>query len=178
MSESSLEIRNRISSPEKITEKLSDTAESVRDYSRLQVGFWKMLPMLGLETQGRGGYSDQARWLYEYGVYRVNSNDKASGMIGTYVDCESGEILRLGGALKLDSLATDEQVIEAWMSRGGRTFDAESIVASYFDSVDRTGPETTDGKTAAQAIEWRREIAGRLGLKAVYQRLVVDNATN
>lgn len=170
MTELSPEIKNRISSPEIITAKLSDSAESIRDLSRLHVGLWRMLPMLGLEAQGRGGFSVQNRLLYEYGVYRVNGNEKAEGMFGTYIDCESGEIVNLRGKLTLDDVATDERVIEAWLSRGGRTFDAEGIVTSFINSVNSRGPETTDGKTAEQAIEWRQEIASKLGLKAIFQR--------
>lgn len=151
---------------EEINNELSGVAQSVRVFSRSQVDTWRQLPYLALQADGNNGYSSFNKKLYTYGMLQVAG--KSEGLYGTYVDCESGDILSLYGELDLERVATDVQVVQAWLPEGD-TFNAQKWLEKY--RANAVEPHSGLAARSEQDVrEWRHNLARELGLLSIFRR--------
>jgi hypothetical protein len=155
----------------------AEFAEVIRDSSRDQVGYWRQLPLLGLLRWGNVGvYSTEDVTLYEKGIISVDATNSSHRLFGTYVDCESGDILFVpDGHFAGRQPANDKLVIKAWLSQvANRGIDAREIVGSYkTDVAQQRKPKNKDMdlETHLGILTPRRlAIAKKLGLRATFRR--------
>lgn len=138
---------------------ITELAESIRAVTKEQVETWRLLPYLALRAQGISGFQDTAYHMYQYGMLRVGGGD-AVGLFGTFIDCESGDVQSLRGPSDLGKLATDIQVVEAWLPSGD-AFDAQKQLERYQESANRPFDSEAHERTVR---EWQDNEVETLGL--------------
>lgn len=142
---------------------VAELAGGIRTYSQDQVDTWRLLPRLALMADGNGGYTSFASKIYEFGMLHVDGD--SGGLHGTFVDCATGNIVRQSGELDPEALASDEDVIRAWLPKGEK-FDAGKVLTDF--QQEAVAPFR--GKNELEVMEWRLEIARKLGLRSVFTR--------
>lgn len=138
---------------------LTELAESIRTTTYEQVETWRLLPHLALRAEGISGFQGTAYQMYQYGMLRVGGSD-AVGLFGTFIDCESGDIRSLKGPSNLGKLATDIQVVEAWLPKGD-AFDAQQQFEKYQERANRPFASEAHEKTVKR---WQDSKIEELGL--------------
>lgn len=166
------EIQSGTANEMNVTYKQNAFADSIREIAASHVALWQRLPLLGLLAWGNGGYSNQVQFLYQFGVWRVDDG-KTVGLFGTYVDCESGELVSLHGSSR--SPASNKDVIRSWFAGvpEGSTIDAPSIVSSFESEVAH--PRPPYGQTLEEITQRRLELASRYSVRKSFSRSVPEN---
>lgn len=152
---------------------ITELAEKIRTSSQEQVEIWRRLPYLALRAEGVTGHSDRAYQLYEYGLLRV-CDRKAVGLFGTFIDCETGDIQSLEGPADLGKLATDIEVVKAWLPNGS-AFDAQQQLQEYQERADRPFASEESERTVRAWQDSRIKALGLI-LEPAYVRTDVAQA--
>lgn len=104
-------------------------AQITREYVASQVDEWQQLPLLALRANGKSGWSSDLYTISEYGVVRVgsgmrfadNPGQRPAGLFGVYVDCSSGNLLRLFGnrvpITSTEALASYDEIFHLWATK-------------------------------------------------------------
>jgi hypothetical protein len=151
---------------ERLTEAFAEVAEGVRVFSQSQVDIWRQLPYLALQADGNGGFSHINSKLYRYGMLHIAGDSE--GLWGTFIDCDNGNILSLKGKPELDSLATDREVLEAWLPEG-KNFNAQRYLEHY-QAAAVVPYKSYSADSENQIMEWRYDITRKLGLSSIFRR--------
>lgn len=138
---------------------IAELAERIRATTQEQVETWRLLPYLALRAEGISDFRDTAYHMYQYGMLRVGGGN-AMGLIGTFIDCESGDIRSLRGPSNLDIPATDLQVVEAWLPNGD-AFDAQQQLEEYQERANKPLASETHERNIR---EWQDSRIKNLGL--------------
>ena len=158
----------------KAVDGVAEFAATIRQSSQDQVEYWRQLPLLGLLSWGNhGSYLPEDETLFEQGVLSVSTHDSPHRLLGTYVDCETGEILSIPDSFDDRQPASDKLVIQAWLSQhANKGFDAQHIASRFQARVAEQRPSNkTTLESHLQILTPKRlAVARKLGLRAVYQR--------
>ena len=148
-------------------EKVAELASLIRQCCLSQKELWQKLPYLALQAQGRGGFSDTARFLYQNGYYLLGGGN---GIYSAMVDCSNGEIMSTvsDGAEPVSDFTLLKDV-------GFYELNVEKHIAYYLKMLEQPNSEmhcfiNTDCKTPE---EWRMAEAERYGVGVVYEREAV-----
>jgi len=122
---------------------MTEQAQRVREFVKSQVGVWQELPMLALQADGKHGYSNELQNIYRYGLVRVgsgkhfadNPEQRPMALYGVYVDCATGNLLRLTGNFRNPNdpgyLAEDAEVFHLWATKTALGKLGELIAAEH-----------------------------------------------
>jgi hypothetical protein len=150
-----------------LNESLIGLAEGIRAFSQSQVDSWKQLPYLALQAEGTSGYSSFRSKLYRHGLLHVVG--QAEGLYGTFIDCNNGNILRQFGKLEPNRIASDADVVEAWLPQGEK-FNAQKWLEQY-QAAAVEPHKSYASRSEVDVREWRHATAHQLGLLSVFQRV-------
>lgn len=151
---------------------ITEVAQSIRVFSESQVDTWRYLPYLALQADGRRGYSSFNKHLYTHGMLSLGLSSE--NLYGTFIDCDSGAVLRQNCRVELDRLASDQQVLEAWLPNGSM-FDAAQW-RTWFRRAAEAPHRVSAQTTETQARQWRLNTAKHIGLSAVFYRTELISA--
>lgn len=145
-------------SPDKIDENLGAAAHDIREYSRSQVGLWRRIPYLALQSEGNHGYGGPARDSLIYqGVLRL---------AGGAVDCDTGDIYTNNGVGSQAHL--DAYVINTYLLDPNK-LAAEHHLAYYQSLADEPQAEYMS-RNPDDVVRWRSRLSLSIGLTAVFDR--------
>ena len=128
---------------------VAEQAQVTRDYVAGQVDDWQQLPVLALRANGKNGWRSQFSMTSEYGVVRVgsgkhfadNPEQRPVGLYGVYVDCSSGNLLRLFGdrvaISSPEALADDNEVFHLWATQAALGKLSVLSAKTHIESLDR-----------------------------------------
>jgi hypothetical protein len=105
---------------------IHESAEEIRKAVATRVQAWQALPYWTLESEGRGGWSENHGLPYRYGIFGLDMNWPHQ----IFVECATGRLVSIKSNAVVD--ASDEQVISAYTSSPGR-FDAVKQLAECID---------------------------------------------
>ena len=128
---------------------VTEQAQVTREYVASQVDEWQQLPLLALRANGKNGWSSQLSMTSEYGVVRVgsgkhfadNPEQRPIGLFGVYVDCSSGNLLRLFGdsvaIASPEALADDNEVFHLWATQAALGKIGVLSAKTHIESLDK-----------------------------------------
>ncbi len=133
--------------------------QALRDRSHEQVEFWRQVPYLALQADGRTGHLDQYSCAFYHGYWQLHSSEH-SGYYHVYVDLETGDLV---SASNVEQLASDDAVLNL----NADELDAEKLVAELIEE----GKEEHGSYYSAEAKEeWRQSVIAETGLTPIYSR--------
>jgi len=121
---------------------LEQTANAIREYTADQVEVWQAIPYWTLESDGRGGWSDNRDIPYRYGLIGVGSQWPYQ----VFVELWSGRLVQIRD--NEIQVAPDQRIITNYIESASR-FDALAQVIAMMDQA--TNGEDTYNKEGNDA---------------------------
>jgi len=149
-----------------VNERIGDIAYIIREYSAAQTDTWRQLPYLALQAEAKFDNNHFNIRLFRQGLLTLNGYPAL--LRGTYVDCDNGNILSLQGEADLGALASDTEVVRAWLPNG-ESFNAEAWMNQLLVKAFKPN-RSYGGYDAAKNQKWRFDIAMELDLRPIFSR--------
>lgn len=167
------------------TETQSEIAEwagKIRDHVRSQVDQWQQIQLLALQVNGKTGWSNWLSKMSNYGLVHVGNGvgfgerePQTSGTYGVFIDCASGELLRLfGGRIKItdtEALASNEEVFNLWATKAAAGAVEELSANYYMNYLNQGLAEPTPSFRSHEWMEnWSNDISAEIARRGLTSR--------
>jgi hypothetical protein len=159
-----------------IEQQTQNLVQSVRDYSKAQVDYWKQVPSLALEADGRSGYNDDFARAYHYLTWPVLQENITWGSYKAFVSLETGEIINYPRWLAPIGGHDGEIDINNDETRKSEVADEDTVLrlANQLENLDAVALVDSLKKYAktpywrdydpTKIIAWRKDLRKRLNL--------------
>ena len=156
---------------EDIRARTHDVAEAVREYSRMQVHYWRQVPWLYLHNEGLDGYQDNAHVVYGWGYWETQRADTFGGRSPVSVDLSTGELVwtfSIHDIEKGPKPASDDELVRM-AGDLNRYLNAESLVRSLEHWIAE-GQSRYASKTKEELDTWHARQREKYGIERVFTR--------
>jgi hypothetical protein len=126
-------------------------ADTIRQHVHNQVGYWRQLPRLAIEGEGRTGYLGDAEYVYGYNVLPIPYGPGGYGRVA--INCNNGDLLWItNDSGNLAFLPARDDMI---LSLLPESIDGAVTLAKF---QERAAQPYFNSHDVAQVEQWRREI--------------------
>jgi hypothetical protein len=129
-------------------------AMMIRNYCENQKDYWKKIPWLALQADGRKGYRNEYAIMYRYGYLRLSAS--------FFVDLATGKLV---SGRNLISPPTDSEILH--LAASIQDIDAEKIVEKLEHEAKEPTAKCYNSK---EQEKWRKKLARTLKVTPEYQR--------
>lgn len=130
-----------------LSQRTNELVAMLQIYTTSQKDLWRKVPVLALEADGRGGYSEQYAWAYRDGVWALLV-DAQGECYNSAIDLESGKIVRIPILKRNPESPDNSEIIR--LAGYLEMLDANEVISDLEKSIKKF-------KNSPGAKKWREE---------------------